>query len=205
MEGAAAQHRELDIEPEPTTWQPRATWVGVRGFTGGACFFFISFVFAYFYLKSQDANQDWKIGTVSPSVGLGAAVLGCIVISALALRMAVDNPALTVRAGMIALTLALLSVVFQVIQWGTIGFGPASGGYASVYIGWTIFYSVAVLFCCYWIETQVATAWRRRADPVARAAASDELVHEGLKACSFFWSFMAFNALLMFLLLYALG
>ena len=28
------------------------------------------------------------------------------------------------------------------IEWTTLGFGPASGGYASVFIGWTAFYAV---------------------------------------------------------------
>ena len=68
------------------------------------------------------------------------------------------------RAGVArALALAVLSVVLQVIPWTTLGFGPASGGYASVFVGWTAFYAVFALACAYWIETQVATAWRRRA------------------------------------------
>lgn len=205
MEGAAAEHRELNIEPEPAEWQPRATWMGVRGFTGGMAFFYISFLFAFFYLKSQDVNQDWKIGHVAPSVGIGAAILACVLITALALRMAVDQPRNVIRASFVALTLALLSVLLQVIQWATISFGPASGGYASVYVGWTIFYALGTLFCCYWIETQAATAWRRRRDAAARAAASDELIHEGVKACSFFWNFMTVVGFLMFVCLYAIG
>ena len=62
------------------------------------------------------------------------------------------------RAGAAALVLALLSIVLQVIAWTTLGFGPASGGYASVYVGWTAWYAVFTLACAYWIETQVATA-----------------------------------------------
>ena len=61
-----------------------------------------------------------------------------------------------------ALVLALLAVVLQVIEWTTLGFGPASGGYASVFIGWTSMYAVFALFCAYWIETQVASLWRTR-------------------------------------------
>ncbi|HLH64266.1 MAG TPA: hypothetical protein VKV27_01045 [Solirubrobacteraceae bacterium] len=204
MEGAASAHRELEIEPEPSHWQPRATWAGVRGFTGGAAFFLVSFVFAYFYLKAQDPNSDWKIGKVQPGIGLGVAILVSLLVSAAALRIAVQRPESTVRSGGVALALAFLAAVLQVIQWTTLGFGPASGGYASVYVGWTIAYTVFVLGCCYWIETQVATAWRRGRDAAARAQVSDELVHEGLKACSFFWNFIVFNGLVLFVLLYAL-
>ena len=67
--------------------------------------------------------------------------------------------------------LALLAIVLQVIEWTTLGFGPASGGYASVFVGWTAFYAVFTLGCVYWIETQVATAWRRRAGGRPRTAA----------------------------------
>ena len=47
----------LDIELEPPEWQPRVLWVGARQLCGAAAFFFVSFVFAYFYLRSLDANH----------------------------------------------------------------------------------------------------------------------------------------------------
>ena len=39
----------------------------------------------------------------------------------------------------------LAFVLLQVIDWTTLGFGPESGGYASVFVGWTAFYSVITL------------------------------------------------------------
>jgi heme/copper-type cytochrome/quinol oxidase subunit 3 len=208
MEGSASAPTAAHIELEPPEWQPRAMWVSPRQLCGAAAFFFISFVFAYFYLRSLDTNKDWKIGHVSPPVGWGLVIAVVLVLSALALRAAATRPELTVSAGGVALALALLSVVLQVIDWTTLGFGPASGGYASVFVGWTAFYSVFTLFCAYWIETQVATAWRRRRESqratTAEVLSDAETIRAGLHGCSFFWNFYVFNGLVLFVILYLL-
>jgi heme/copper-type cytochrome/quinol oxidase subunit 3 len=208
MEGSASAPTHPQIELEPPEWQARAMWVSARQLCGAAAFFFISFVFAYFYLRSLDTHKDWKIGTVSPSVGLGVVIVAVLIISAVAMWLAATRPELTLPAGMAALLLALLAIVLQVIQWTTLGFGPASGGYASVYVGWTAFYTVFMLFCAYWIDTQVASVWRRRRHGVAAAPAQvltdTVLVTEGLKACSFFWTFYVFNGVVLFVVLYLL-
>jgi heme/copper-type cytochrome/quinol oxidase subunit 3 len=166
-------------------------------------------VFAYFYLRSLDTNKDWKIGhNINPSIGLGVAIVVALVLSAAALRAASVAPERAVRAGAAALLLAVLAVVLQVIAWTKLGFGPASGGYASVYIGWTAFYSVFALFCAYWIETQVATVWRRRRHGVPETPAevmTDTVVtRAGLEACSFFWTFYVASGVLAFVVLYLL-
>jgi heme/copper-type cytochrome/quinol oxidase subunit 3 len=183
-------------------------WVGARQLCGAAAFFFMAFVFAYFFLRSLDTHNDWKIGAVNPSIGLGVAIVVVLLLSAAALRAAASQPELTVRAGAVALLLVLLAVVLQVIEWTTLGFGPASGGYASVYVGWTAFYSVFALACAYWIETQVATAWRRRRHGVAETSVEvltdSEVVRAGLEACSFFWTFYVANGVLLFVLLYVI-
>lgn len=208
MEGSASAPTHPQIELEPPEWQPRATWVGARMLCGAAAFFLISFVFAYFYLRAQDPDNQWKVGAVNPSIGLGIVILVCLLASAAALRAAAARPERTISAGGAALGLALLSVLLQVIEWTTLGFGPASGGYASVFIGWTIFYSVLTLSCAYWIETQVATVWRRRREGVAATPAevlSDTaVVNAGLEACSFFWSFFVLNGVVLFVVLYLL-
>jgi heme/copper-type cytochrome/quinol oxidase subunit 3 len=209
MEGSASAPTHPEIELEPPEWQPRALWISARLLCGAAAFFLVSFVFAYFYLRSLDPNKDWKIGPVNPSVGLGVAIVVVLILSAVALRAAAMRPELTVRAGTAALILVLLAVVLQVIEWTTLGFGPASGGYASVFIGWTAFYSVFALACAYWIETQVATAWRSGRqgvpDTPAEVLTDTAVASAGLEACSFFWTFYVANGLLLFVLLYVLG
>ena len=208
MEGSASAPTHPEIELEPPEWQPRALWISARLLCGAAAFFLVSFVFAYFYLRSLDPNKDWKIGPVNPSVGLGVAIVVVLILSAVALRAAAMRPELTVRAGTAELVLVLLAVVLQVIEWTTLGFGPASGGYASVFVGWTAFYSVFALACAYWIETQVATAWRRARhgvpDTPAEVLTDTAVAHAGLEACSFFWTFYVANGVLLFVLLYLL-
>ena len=209
MEGSASAPIHPQIELEPPEWQPRALWVGARQLCGAAAFFFVSFVFAYFYLRSLDTNKDWKIGhNINPSIGLGVAIVVALVLSAAALRAASMAPERAVRSGAAALLLAVLAVVLQVIAWTKLGFGPASGGYASVYIGWTALYSVFALFCAYWIETQVATVWRRRRHGVPETPAevmTDTVVtRAGLEACSFFWTFYVASGVLAFVVLYLL-
>ncbi len=209
-EGSASAPTHPHIELEPPEWQPHALWVGARLLCGAAAFFFISFLFAYFYLRSLNPNNSWKIGTVNPPTGFGIAIVLVLIASALALREATRRPERTVTAGGAALALALVSVVLQVIAWTTLGFGPASGGYASVYVGWTAWYAVFTLPCVYWIETKVATAWRRSREGVlgqeppapAEVHTDPAVIYAGLEGASFFWSFYVFIGIVMFVVLY---
>jgi heme/copper-type cytochrome/quinol oxidase subunit 3 len=208
MEGSASAPTHPHIELEPPEWQPRAVRAGARGLCGAVAFFMVSFVFAYFYLRAQDPNKGWKIGHVKPSVGFGIVIVLVLVASAVAMRVAATRPELTIRLGAAALGLALLSVLLQVVDWTTLGFGPASGGYASVFVGWTAVYSVLTVLGAFWIETQVATAWRRRREGVvatpAEVMSDTPIVEAGLEACSFYWSFYVANGVVLFVLLYVL-
>ena len=188
------------LEPEPREWQLRAMSVGARLLCGAAAFFFAAFVFAYFYLRSLDVHGSWKIGPVHPSIGLGVAIVLALVLSGGAIRLAVARPALDLRAASGALALALLAIVLQVIEWTTLGFGAASGAYASVFIGWTVMYVVLGLACAYWIETQVATIWRAQREGPGMGGPAG--VSTNLEACAFFWMFYVAIGVLAFVILY---
>jgi heme/copper-type cytochrome/quinol oxidase subunit 3 len=198
----AHRQQEPYLEPEPAVWQPRNLWTAARMLAGSATFFFISFVFAYFYLRSLDMNRDWKIGHVSPPIGLGIAILVVLVVSAVALRVAARNPLESLPLAALSLVLALVAVGLQAYEWTTLGFGPSSGGYASVFVGWTITYSVFALFCAYWIETQVATIWRARREGWGALGAA--VGEAGLESCSFFWAYYVFFGFAAFVILYLL-
>jgi heme/copper-type cytochrome/quinol oxidase subunit 3 len=188
------------LEPEPAHWQPRAIWLAGRMLAGAITFFFISFVFAYFYLRSLDLNRDWKIGHVSAPMGLGVAIIVLLVLSAVTLRLAARRPIESFLLAAASLLLALVAVGLQAYEWSTLGFGPASGGYASVFVGWTVTYAVFALFCLYWIETQVASIWRARRDgwgPMGTAVGE-----AGLETCSFFWAYYVFFGFAAFVILY---
>jgi len=205
MEASAPVHPR--IEPEPPSWQPRALWVGARLACGSISFFFVSFLFAYFYLRSLDLDHTWKIGKVSPSIGLGTAVMVLFLLSGLIFRWGrgmVD----TVLAGAAAVVLALVAIALQCIEYTTLGFGPASGGYASVFTGWTALYAVFALGGVYWIETQVASLWRARREGIDRPLAEGVPAHEtdllaaGLEAGSFYWAYFVAIGVITWVILY---
>ena len=193
-------HREEDAYLEPGAWQPRNLWTAARMLAGSATFFFISFVFAYFYLRSLDLNKDWKIGHVSPPMGLGIAIIVVLVLSAVALRVAARDALASLPLAALALVLALVGIGLQAYEWSVLGFGPSSGAYASVFVGWTITYAVFGLFCVYWIETQVATIWRAQRE--GAGPYGEALLSAGLRSCAFFWSFYAGTGVVMFVILY---
>jgi heme/copper-type cytochrome/quinol oxidase subunit 3 len=208
VESSASAPLAPHIEPEPPEWQPRATWVAVRLFIGSVTFFFLSFVFAYFYLRSIDSNHSWKIGAVNPSLGLGVAIAALFAVSAIVLRLGAKRPTDTLGAGIAALVLAVAGIVLQFVEYTTVGFGGPSGAYASVFIGWTGTYAVFAIGCVYWIETQVAGLWRARREGLNRAvregvpAEDIALMRAGIDACSFFWAYYAGVGVLAFIILY---
>lgn len=187
------------IEPEPRHWMPRSLWVGARLLCGAAAFFFAGLLFAYFYLRLLDVNKSWKIGAVNPSLGLGIVIVIVLLASAVLLRLAARRPTDALPMARAALVLAIGSVVLQVVQWTTLGFGPASGAYASVFIGWTSMYAVFTLGCAYWIQTQLASVSRARREGLAFEG---EVLSAGLEACSFFWAFYVAIGVLAFVILY---
>jgi heme/copper-type cytochrome/quinol oxidase subunit 3 len=212
QEAAASAPVAPGIEAEPPEWQARVAWVGARQLTGAAAFFFMSFLFAYFYLKSQDVAKKWTYGHVSPPVGWGVAIIVVLIVSAVLLWLTTRMPARAPELAFAALGLALVAVALQCIAYTRLGFGPASGVYASVYIGWTAFYAVFLLACAYWIEVQAASMWRRRregaawaADETVPEAAEAQMMGADLQACSFFWNFYVFFGFAAFVLLYLIG
>ncbi|HEY4810299.1 MAG TPA: hypothetical protein VIH71_04495, partial [Solirubrobacteraceae bacterium] len=71
-----------EIPPEPPDVGARALSVASRMLCGASTFFFLAFLFAYFYLRSINADDMWHPKHVNPNQGLGAAFIACIVLSA---------------------------------------------------------------------------------------------------------------------------
>ncbi len=179
-------------------------------FCGAASFFFISFLFAYFYLRSIDSNHAWKIGSVHPSMGLGVGIAALYLLSGIVFRLGAMRPTDTLGAGIAALVMALVAVVLQCVEYTTLGFGAASGGYASVFVGWTSLYTLCALGGIFWLETQIATVWRVRREghadrPLREGVPADEddLMRAGIEACSFFWAFFCAIGVVTWIVLYA--
>lgn len=189
-----------------------------------SAFFFLAFVFAYFYLRSLNSAGLWHPKHVTPSITLGTLVTATMVLGAVCLRLGLldhragRRDAWRVKGG-IALALGVGAVLLQAVEWVTNGFGPADGGYASVFVGWTAFYVLFVLGTLYWLETLLATSIRYRdvgphAAPPPGHASGDPyrpahdifeplaLVEPGLEALSFYWAFLAGIGILAWIVLY---
>jgi heme/copper-type cytochrome/quinol oxidase subunit 3 len=200
-----------EIPPEPPDVGARALSVASRMLCGASTFFFLAFLFAYFYLRSINADHMWHPRHVNPNQGLGAAFIVCIVLSAVLAvvagrRMKAKSPG-WLAPGIVSVALGLVAVVLQCIEYTAQHFGPTNGGYASVFCAWTGFYMIAVLFTMYWLETQVATELRARRAPAATDGDikdPDQLIAPGLDAAVFYWGFLAGIGVVTYVTLYLL-
>jgi heme/copper-type cytochrome/quinol oxidase subunit 3 len=201
----------VEIPPEPPEVGGRNLTVASRMLCGATTFFFLAFVFAYFYLRSIDADGMWHPAHVHPKQGLGAAFIACIVLSAalsiIAGRRMKAKSRTWLAPGVAAVVLGLVAVALQCVEYTVQHFGPTNGAYASVFCAWTGFYLIAVLFTMYWLETQVATEIRARRQPAGGEgdiADPDLLIAPALDAAVFFWSFLAAIGIVTYVTLYLL-
>lgn len=210
MEASASAPAAGHIDPEPPEWQPRAIWVTGRLLCGAVSFFFVSFVFAFFYLKALDLNHDWKIGHITPDGGIGVGVAMLFVVSAVIYRLTARRETADVMAGgLIAVVLGVAAVVLQFVEYIVLDFGATQGGYAAVFFGWTATYAVVALMGLYWIEIQVASLIRIRRDGQMRdiegPTSETALLLAGIEASSFYWAYFAAIGVLAYILLYLVG
>jgi heme/copper-type cytochrome/quinol oxidase subunit 3 len=190
---------------------------------GATAFFFVAFLFAYFYLRSLNNGGMWKPKGVDASVGWGTAVLACYLLSAILVRLGLNDHRALRRdqwrvKGLLALLIGIIGLVLQVIGWTQEGFGPADGGFASVYFGWTAFIFLFVLLTLLWLEMTLATSIRYRkietGAPAPGEASGDphrmahdirdplSLVRAELVGLSFYWTFLAGIAVVTWVVLY---
>jgi heme/copper-type cytochrome/quinol oxidase subunit 3 len=154
-------------ELEPPEILAHNLQVGARVAAAAQSFALLAFVFAYFYLRSLNSNGDWRPAHVDPSAGIGAAFAVCLVACALAygygVRRLGDGSETSWRLGAIAsLVFGLAAFGLIIAQFAAMGFGPTSGGYASVFIGWQALYALNLLLVLYWLETLVAQSLHAR-------------------------------------------
>jgi heme/copper-type cytochrome/quinol oxidase subunit 3 len=211
------------VEGEPPELMGRNLNSAAHLLASATAFFFVAFVFAYFYLRSLNNAHLWRPKHVDPSLALGTLVMVLTVASAALVRLGLVDHRAERRArwrleGLAALGLGVVAIALQVVEWTTAGFGPADGGYASVFVGWTAFNVLFLLGTLFWLESLVATAFRYRAAPHALPPAchasgdpgrsghdiSDplSLVRPGLEALSFYWGFVAALGVVAWVVLY---
>jgi heme/copper-type cytochrome/quinol oxidase subunit 3 len=213
------------VEREPPEVMARNLRIAAHLWSSATAFFFAAFLFAYFYLRSLDSSAVWRPKHVDPSLTLGT-LTGAALVAAAALlwlgladHRADRRPAWRIK-GVIALVLLLASVVLQIVEWSTQGFGPTDGPYASVYLGWTGLMALFVVGLAYWVETTLATSFRYRhtlvgGPPEGHGSGDGDrtepdiddslsLVRPELEAVSFYTIFLAGIGVITWVILYLL-
>jgi heme/copper-type cytochrome/quinol oxidase subunit 3 len=191
-------------------------WTGARLAIGGLSFLFGSFVFAYFYLRSLNSSGRW-MGSAwrQPSTIEGTVIMLLILVSAgvhyAALqRIKAGNKQVWQIGGVIALLLGLAAVVLQIIQLLFLPFWPGSSGYASVYVGFYPVFLVIVLGAMVWLEMLLMRSRFIPAisfveqPPTYTEAFAVQRFQASLSAFSLVWGYLAFIAILFWVLFYAI-
>ena len=210
------------VEQEPPELLGRNLISASYLLAGATAFFFVAFLFAYFYLRSLNNGGMWKPAGIDASIGWGTAVVACYAASALVVRLGLNDHRALRRdrwrvKGLVALLVGVAGLVLQAVAWTNQGFGPADGGFASVYFGWTAFLFLFVLGTMLWLEMTLATSFRyRKTDgppPPGHASGDPDreahdirdplsLVRAELVAHSFYWTFLAAIAVVTWVVLY---
>jgi heme/copper-type cytochrome/quinol oxidase subunit 3 len=211
------------VEGEPPELMARNLRTAAHLLASATVFFFLAFVFGYFYLRSLNNAGLWHPKSVSASQAYGAVIMALTVASAFVVWLGLldhrreRRPQWRIKGGA-ALALGIAAIVLQIVEWTQIGFGPADGGYASIFYGWTAFQVLFALGTLFWLENILATSLRYRRIPAGTPAPGEasgdphrtahdihdplSLVRPGLEAVSFYWGFLAGLAVLAWIILY---
>jgi heme/copper-type cytochrome/quinol oxidase subunit 3 len=181
--------------------------IGVRLAASATAFMFMSFLFAFFYLRAVNSNGLWRPKSVEPVQSWGIAVLVLMILSAvvfdLARREVVSGNEQRWRSGAItALVLGILVIVAQGLEYATISFKTDQGGWAAVFWGWTLVQLLFWLFAVYWVETLVAQTLRRPAASAREGTAGSELLRPAADSAIVYLYTMAGVSLISYVLLY---
>jgi heme/copper-type cytochrome/quinol oxidase subunit 3 len=181
--------------------------VGARLLASAVAFVFVSFVFAFFYLRSVNSNGLWRPAHVKPLQGYGIVVLICTLAAAVIFDVARKNlvsgtePRWRIPA-LVGLGLGLVAVIVQLLDYHAIHFHTAGGGYASVFWGWTLMFLLFWLGALYWMETLVAQSLRRPPASPRLGTAGSELLAPSAAACVVYLYTLAAIQFVSYVLLY---
>ena len=203
--GAESRARPPVLEPEAADEPTQALWVGTRLVCGSTAFFFLPFVYAFFYLRAVDTSDAWKPAGIETPLWAGIAVTTCALGWALLARLAAGDAmrhahGRALGAGWAAFAVGLLAIVLQGAAYARLGFGPADGGFASVYVAASGALVLVLFLATMWLETVLVAFHRTKADPEGLPL---EQVRR-LQAFAFYSAFLAGIALVFFVILYLL-
>jgi heme/copper-type cytochrome/quinol oxidase subunit 3 len=181
--------------------------IGSRLVSSATAFVFMSFLFAFLYLRAVNSNGLWRPKHVVPVQSWGIAVLVLTIASTVVFDLARRGPVGGAesrwrRLSLLALVLGVLVVVAQGLEYATISFKTADGGWASVFWGWTLVQLACWLGALYWIETLVAQTLRRPPAAPRLGTAGEELLRPAADSAVVFLYTLVIIELVAYVLLY---
>jgi hypothetical protein len=196
------------IEPEDPAVLGANIAVGARLAAGGVAFLFMSFVFAFFYLRALNTNHAFHPKGANPPVGWGVAVLACVLVAVALFELArrtiggARGESAWRLGALAAWLIALAAVAVQLIEYFNLPFGATTGGgLGSVFLGYTAVFAVFWLGATYWIETLWAASLRQE-EAAADMPATVATLSVDAASCAVFLYTMAVIEVLAFVLLY---
>jgi heme/copper-type cytochrome/quinol oxidase subunit 3 len=144
---------------------------------------------------------------VQPLQGYGIAILLCTIASAvifdLARRSLNSGVERSWRIGSgVVVALGIAVVALQVLEYTAIHFKTASGGYASVFWGFTLVFALFWLGAVYWVETLFAQSVRRPPASPLQGTAGTELLRPSADAGIVYLYSLVVVQLIAYILLY---
>jgi heme/copper-type cytochrome/quinol oxidase subunit 3 len=181
--------------------------IGARLVSSATAFVFMSFLFAFLYLKTVNSNGLWRPKGVTPVQTWGIAVLVLTLVSAglfdLARRdMGGGTEARWRQLSLGAVVAGVLVIVAQGLEYATISFKTASGGWASVFWGWTLVQLLFWLGALYWMETLVAQSLRRPAAAPRVGTLGSEMLSPSSDGCLVYLYTMVIVEVIAYILIY---
>lgn len=191
--------------PEEAAYEVRAAegalWTGGRLVIAIFSFAGAALAFAYFYLRSTNSDHLWRPHGVTAPTAIGAAIMAFTVAAAVVNFYGIQRLR---RGGLIDWEVAawtavlggLIALGLQCWELTDLSFFPGSSGYASVFIGWSIFNMVLLVAGCYWTETLLARHIRLRRAHVTEggdryAVLTPRITRINIVSSAHFWIFIS--------------
>ncbi len=201
--------------PEEAEFELRAhigsIWSGGRLFIGMYTFLLASLVFAYFYLRSANNGLLWRPDHVTAPTHYGWAIFLATVatgIMAVTGRRRLRGGALVdwQVAGWTAFTTAAIALILQIWELSSLPFYPGSSGYASTFIGFSVFNIMTLVITTFWLETTLTRSHRLAHERGGNALLSTDVDAQSwranVSAMTYFVGFVALSGAFLFAMFY---
>lgn len=204
--------------PEEREFELRAQigsiWSGGRLLIGMYTFLLASEVFSYFYLRSSNNGDLWRLPHQHAPIAYGWGIFICMATTGLLAnfakrRLRKGDVADFQVAGWTGVGVGLIALILQIWQLPKMSFYPGSSGYASTFMGFVVLNIVSIVVGTYWLETTLARSLRLRRElggtsPELSKAPEAQLFRANVASMAYFWGFLTISGALFVAMFYVM-